>query len=85
MTPAPPGASRRGTRRAGLAALRQTPRPASASLDHRGRPEAGAHLLAAVEDVLAHGPAGAPRTPGLHGFGTTVELGRAIAGRVREI
>ncbi|WP_033344653.1 tartrate dehydrogenase [Catenuloplanes japonicus] len=52
-------------------------------LEHLGYPEAGAHLLGAIEDVLAHGPEDAPLTPDLHGTGTTVELGRAIAEQVR--
>ncbi|MFC4072836.1 tartrate dehydrogenase [Actinoplanes subglobosus] len=56
----------------------------SMMLDHLGHPEAAAHLLGAIEDVLAHGPGGAPLTPDLHGKGTTAELGRAIAERVRE-
>jgi tartrate dehydrogenase/decarboxylase/D-malate dehydrogenase len=56
----------------------------SMMLDHLGHPEAAAHLLGAIEDVLAYGPGGAPLTPDLHGTGTTVELGHAIAERVRE-
>jgi tartrate dehydrogenase/decarboxylase/D-malate dehydrogenase len=56
----------------------------SMMLDHLGHPEAAAHLLGAIEDVLAYGPGGAPLTPDLHGTGTTVELGRAVAERVRE-
>jgi tartrate dehydrogenase/decarboxylase/D-malate dehydrogenase len=57
---------------------------ASMMLEHLGHAGAAAHLLGAVEDVLALGPAGAPLTPDLHGRGTTAELGRAIADRVRE-
>ncbi|MFG1605145.1 tartrate dehydrogenase [Actinoplanes sp. NPDC049265] len=57
---------------------------ASMMLDHLGHPEAAAHLLGAIEDVLALGPSGAPLTPDLHGKGTTAELGRAITERVRE-
>ena len=57
---------------------------ASMMLDHLGHPEAAAHLLGAIEDVLALGPSGAPLTPDLHGRGTTTELGAAIAERVRE-
>ena len=56
----------------------------SMMLDHLGHPDAAAHLLGAIEDVLARGPAEAPLTPDLHGTGTTAELGRAIAERVRE-
>jgi len=55
----------------------------SMMLDHLGHPEAAAHLLGAIEDVLAYGPAEAPLTPDLHGKGTTAELGHAIAERVR--
>ncbi|WP_433796681.1 tartrate dehydrogenase [Actinoplanes sp. CA-252034] len=57
---------------------------ASMMLEHLGHPDAAAHLLGAIEDVLALGPGGAPLTPDLHGTGTTVELGHAIAERVRE-
>ncbi|MEU9731578.1 tartrate dehydrogenase [Streptomyces sp. NPDC048002] len=57
---------------------------ASMMLEHLGHPEAAAHLLGAIEDVLALGPAEAPLTPDLHGKGTTVELTHAIADRVRE-
>jgi tartrate dehydrogenase/decarboxylase / D-malate dehydrogenase len=57
---------------------------ASMMLDHLGHPDAAAHLLGAIEDVLARGPSGAPLTPDLHGTGTTAELGRAITERVRE-
>jgi tartrate dehydrogenase/decarboxylase/D-malate dehydrogenase len=53
-------------------------------LDHLGHPDAGAHLLAAIEDVLAAGPDGAPLTPDLGGRGTTAELGATIADRARE-
>ncbi|MBQ1047373.1 tartrate dehydrogenase [Micromonospora sp. C51] len=56
----------------------------SMMLDHLGHPEAAAHLLGAIEDVLALGPKQAPLTPDLHGTGTTAELGHAIAERVRE-
>ncbi|MEV6302846.1 tartrate dehydrogenase [Actinoplanes sp. NPDC051861] len=56
----------------------------SMMLDHLGHPEAAAHLLGAIEDVLAAGPRDAPLTPDLHGTGTTTELGTAIADRVRE-
>ncbi|MEU7774149.1 tartrate dehydrogenase [Micromonospora taraxaci] len=56
----------------------------SMMLEHLGHPEAAAHLLGAVEDVLTYGPGQAPLTPDLHGTGTTAELGRAIAERVSE-
>ncbi|MEV7625142.1 tartrate dehydrogenase [Actinoplanes sp. NPDC089786] len=56
----------------------------SMMLDHLGHPEAAAHLLGAIEDVLAAGPSGAPLTPDLYGTGTTAELGETIAARVRE-
>ncbi|MEU1589620.1 isocitrate/isopropylmalate family dehydrogenase [Micromonospora sp. NPDC005710] len=56
----------------------------SMMLEHLGHPEAAAHLLGAVEDVLAYGPGQAPLTPDLQGTGTTAELGRAIAERVSE-
>nr|WP_269173880.1 MULTISPECIES: isocitrate/isopropylmalate family dehydrogenase [unclassified Modestobacter] len=46
--------------------------------------DAGAAVVAAIEDVLAAGPDGAPLTPDLQGCGTTVELGRTIAERVGE-
>ncbi|TDD11950.1 hypothetical protein E1292_03830 [Nonomuraea deserti] len=57
---------------------------ASMLLDHLGHPDAGAHLLGAIEEVLAAGPDEAPLTPDLHGRGTTVELGRAITVQVKE-
>ncbi|MEU8660559.1 tartrate dehydrogenase [Actinoplanes philippinensis] len=57
---------------------------ASMMLDHLGHPSAAAHLLGAIEDVLALGPGGAPLTPDLHGTGTTAELGHAVAERVRD-
>ena len=50
-------------------------------LDHLGEPEAAAAIVRAIETVLAD-PA-APRTPDLGGSGSTVELGCAIAERVR--
>jgi tartrate dehydrogenase/decarboxylase / D-malate dehydrogenase len=56
----------------------------SMMLDHLGHPDAGAHLLGAIEDVLAAGPGEAPLTPDLQGTGTTAELGDVIAERVRE-
>ena len=56
----------------------------SMMLEHLGHPDAAAHVLASIEDVLAAGEKDAPLTPDLHGRGTTVELGRAIAERVRQ-
>ena len=56
----------------------------SMMLEHLGHPEAAAHLLGAIENVLARGPGEAPLTPDLHGTGTTAELGHAIAEQVRE-
>jgi tartrate dehydrogenase/decarboxylase / D-malate dehydrogenase len=56
----------------------------SMMLEHLGHPEAAAHLLGAIEDVLAHGPREAPLTPDLGGTGTTAELGTAIAQRAGE-
>lgn len=50
-------------------------------LDHLGEPEAAAAIVQAIETVLAD-PA-APRTPDLGGSGSTVELGCAIAERLR--
>ena len=55
----------------------------SMMLEHLGHPEAAAAVLAAIEVVLAEGPDGAPLTPDLGGTGTTVQLGTAIADRVR--
>ena len=57
---------------------------AAMMLDHLGHPEAGATIVGAIEDVLAAGPEGAPLTPDLQGTGTTAELGRTIAERIRE-
>ena len=48
-------------------------------LEHLGHPDAGAAVLAAIEDVLARGADVAPFTPDLGGTATTVELGAAIA------
>ena len=56
----------------------------SMMLDHLGHPEAAAHLLRAVEEVLAYGPGDAPLTPDLSGTGTTAELGHSVAEQVRE-
>ena len=47
-------------------------------LDHLGQVEAGAAILAAIEEVLRRGP-DAPLTPDLGGTGTTERLGEAIA------
>jgi len=49
--------------------------------EHLGHFEAAAEIVAAIERVLAD--ATAPRTPDLGGRATTVELGAAIAARVR--
>lgn len=56
---------------------------ASMMLDHLGHPDAAAHLLRAIEDVLAAGPDEAPLTPDLQGKGTTAELGRAITDQAK--
>jgi tartrate dehydrogenase/decarboxylase/D-malate dehydrogenase len=55
----------------------------SMMLEHLGHPDAAAAVLAAVEDVLAAGPDGAPLTPDLGGTGTTTGLGAAVADRLR--
>src|SRR5271154_5266014 len=47
-------------------------------LEHFGHPEAAAHLMSAIERVLATGP----RTADLGGDATTVEVGTAIAAAV---
>jgi len=52
-------------------------------LEHLGHADAAAHIMASIEDVLAAGEH-APLTPDLHGKGTTVELGLAVAERVSE-
>ncbi len=52
-------------------------------LEHLGHPGAAAHIMTAIEEVLAAGQQ-APLTPDLHGKGTTAELGRTIAERVRQ-
>lgn len=51
-------------------------------LDHLGRPDLGATVLAAVEDVLA---AGEVRTPDLGGRSTTIEFTDAIIDRLRSL
>jgi tartrate dehydrogenase/decarboxylase / D-malate dehydrogenase len=48
-------------------------------LEHLGHAEAGAAVLAGIEEVLARGADAAPFTPDLGGTATTVDLGRAIA------
>jgi tartrate dehydrogenase/decarboxylase / D-malate dehydrogenase len=54
----------------------------SMMLEHLGHADAAAAVLAAIEDVLALGPAAAPLTPDLGGTGTTVQLGAAIEAAV---
>jgi tartrate dehydrogenase/decarboxylase/D-malate dehydrogenase len=56
---------------------------ASMMLDHLGHPDAAAAVLGAIESVLAQGPEHGPLTPDLGGRATTVELGTAIADRLR--
>jgi len=53
---------------------------AALMLDWLGHPPAGAAVIAAIEQVLAQGPAHAPITRDLGGTGSTADLGRAIAG-----
>jgi tartrate dehydrogenase/decarboxylase/D-malate dehydrogenase len=48
-------------------------------LDWLGHPEAATAVLAAIERVLAAGPAHAPLTRDIGGTAGTVDLGRAIA------
>ncbi|PQZ51122.1 MULTISPECIES: tartrate dehydrogenase [unclassified Microbacterium] len=48
-------------------------------LEHLGYADAGAAVLAAIEDVLARGADAAPFTPDLGGTAATAELGAAIA------
>jgi tartrate dehydrogenase/decarboxylase/D-malate dehydrogenase len=55
---------------------------ASLMLDWLGYPQAGAAVLAAIEQVLAQGAGHAPLTPDLGGTASTVDLGRAIAGAI---
>jgi tartrate dehydrogenase/decarboxylase/D-malate dehydrogenase len=50
---------------------------ASMMLEHLGEPKAAAHVLRAIESVLASPDA--PRTPDIGGNGTTTELGAAVA------
>ncbi len=51
-------------------------------LEHLGHVEAGAAVLAAIESVLAAGPANAPLTPDIGGTASTVDLGKAIAAAI---
>ncbi len=51
---------------------------AALMLDWLGHPEAAAAVLAAIEQVLAQGPAHAPFTPDIGGTARTTDLGRAI-------
>ncbi|UOQ59472.1 tartrate dehydrogenase [Leucobacter rhizosphaerae] len=55
---------------------------ASMMLDHFGEAEAGAAVLAAIEEVLLTGAEQGVLTPDLGGRATTVELGAAIADRI---
>jgi tartrate dehydrogenase/decarboxylase / D-malate dehydrogenase len=55
---------------------------ASLMLDWLGHADAGAAVLAAIERVLAAGPANAPFTPDLGGKASTADLGRAIAAAI---
>ncbi|MBY4946022.1 tartrate dehydrogenase [Cupriavidus respiraculi] len=48
-------------------------------LEHLGHAEAGAAVLAAIEQTLAAGPAHAPLTRDIGGTAGTADLGRAIA------
>jgi len=52
---------------------------AALMLDWLGHPQAAAAVVAAIEKVLAQGPAHAPITPDLGGTAKTADLGRAIA------
>ncbi|GAB2672384.1 tartrate dehydrogenase [Saccharopolyspora gloriosae] len=52
---------------------------AAMMLDHLGEQEAGAHVVRAIESVLA---AGAVRTPDLGGTASTEDLGKAIAAEI---
>ncbi|MEQ8661535.1 MAG: isocitrate/isopropylmalate family dehydrogenase, partial [Gammaproteobacteria bacterium] len=51
-------------------------------LEHLGHADAAAAVLAAIENVLASGPAHAPLTRDIGGRAGTAELGAAIAGAV---
>jgi tartrate dehydrogenase/decarboxylase/D-malate dehydrogenase len=48
-------------------------------LEHLGHAEAGAAVLAAIEQVLAAGPGHAPLTRDIGGTASTSDLGQAIA------
>ena len=48
-------------------------------LEHLGHAEAGAAVLAAIEQVLAAGPGHAPLTRDIGGTASTADLGQAIA------
>ncbi|MDW5377819.1 tartrate dehydrogenase [Halomonas sp. HP20-15] len=52
-------------------------------LEHLGHEDAGRAIVDAIEAVLAEGPQQAPLTPDLKGKGSTEELGKAIADRLR--
>jgi tartrate dehydrogenase/decarboxylase / D-malate dehydrogenase len=49
-------------------------------LDHLGHPEAAAHLMSAIERVLATGP----RTADLGGEAKTTDVGQAIVDAISE-
>lgn len=51
-------------------------------LEHLGHADAGAAVLAAIESVLAAGPANAPLTPDIGGSAGTADLGKAIVAAV---
>lgn len=51
-------------------------------LEHLGYMEAGAAVLAAIENVLGAGPANAPLTPDIGGSASTSDLGKAIAAAI---
>ena len=53
---------------------------ASMMLEHLGEPKAAAHVLRAIESVLAS--SGAPKTPDIGGTATTTQLGEAVAAAV---
>lgn len=55
---------------------------AAMMLDHLGHRDAGAGVVAAIEDVLRPGPATSPLTPDMGGTASTTDLGRAIADRI---
>ena len=51
-------------------------------LEHLGHADAGAAVLAGIEEVLRAGPTAAPLTRDIGGHGTTIELGSAIAAAI---